>query len=222
MARKSQNENHPRQLLVEGIDDFAVVLNVGLQKDVLKSALDNNLFKILKKGGKQKLLPSIAVTFKTEGLKRLGAIVDSDQDVAASWNAVRDRFSSLGYANIPQNVPVEGWISAESSSERPRVGAWLMPNNQDIGALEDFLLREISEDCSLLSYVKETLNSLEAQSFVSYSPNDRSKAEVHTWLAWQREPGLQLGTAIKAKVLTPSSDTAVLFTRWLEKLFLED
>jgi hypothetical protein len=46
-----------------------------------------------------------------------------------------------------------------------------------------------------------------------------SKANIHTWLAWQEEPGKPMGQAITAKYLNPKSKQAELFVNWLRALF---
>jgi hypothetical protein len=53
----------------------------------------------------------------------------------------------------------------------------------------------------------------------SFSDTDQIKAEVHTWLAWQREPGLPFGTAVNATLLDPNSRKCQPFLNWLGTLF---
>ena len=50
-------------------------------------------------------------------------------------------------------------------------------------------------------------------------PQDVSKSVVHTWLAWQRDPGLQLHIAVKQRVLDPSHPKSALFISWFDQLF---
>ena len=52
-----------------------------------------------------------------------------------------------------------------------------------------------------------------------FSDADRVKAEVRSWLAWQREPGVQLGAAINDHILGHDSPQALAFLRWLKQLF---
>ncbi|MEX1363933.1 MAG: DUF3226 domain-containing protein [Nannocystaceae bacterium] len=47
----------------------------------------------------------------------------------------------------------------------------------------------------------------------------RSKAVVHTWLAWQRDPGTPLGHATTMRYLDPSRTPAPQFRTWLVDLF---
>ena len=52
-----------------------------------------------------------------------------------------------------------------------------------------------------------------------FAPQDQIKATLHTWLAWQKEPGLPYGTAIKAKYFGNNSPVAMDFVSWFKILF---
>ncbi|MBP0021911.1 MAG: hypothetical protein J7647_30685 [Cyanobacteria bacterium SBLK] len=49
--------------------------------------------------------------------------------------------------------------------------------------------------------------------------NNRPKAFIHTWLAWQEVPGMPMGQAITARVLGNGSEIAPHFHHWLTDLF---
>ncbi len=46
-----------------------------------------------------------------------------------------------------------------------------------------------------------------------------SKAHIHTWLAWQKEPGKPLGQAITARYLDADAPHAQQLMDWIRKLF---
>jgi hypothetical protein len=52
-----------------------------------------------------------------------------------------------------------------------------------------------------------------------FSEPDEIKAIIHTWLAWQKEPGKPFGTAITAKFLDPNVAQADVLVGWLKRLF---
>lgn len=52
-----------------------------------------------------------------------------------------------------------------------------------------------------------------------FGDTSQIKAEVRTWLAWQREPGAQLGAAINDRILGSDSPQAISFSRWIKTLF---
>lgn len=45
------------------------------------------------------------------------------------------------------------------------------------------------------------------------------KAEIHTWLAWQKEPGKPLGQAITARYLNPNAPDAQQLIAWIRRVF---
>ena len=49
--------------------------------------------------------------------------------------------------------------------------------------------------------------------------NYRSKALIHTWLAWQEDPGTPLGLAVTKRYLDGDHALAQQFVQWLLRLF---
>lgn len=47
----------------------------------------------------------------------------------------------------------------------------------------------------------------------------RDKARIHSWLAWQREPGKQLHEAVAHRTLDARSPQAGPFVDWFRRLF---
>jgi hypothetical protein len=47
----------------------------------------------------------------------------------------------------------------------------------------------------------------------------KSKAYIHTWLAWQKEPGKPLGQAVTARYFDPNAAQAVKLIDFLRRLF---
>jgi hypothetical protein len=52
-----------------------------------------------------------------------------------------------------------------------------------------------------------------------YKSVHKAKARIHTFLAWQEEPGVSMGNAIAKSYLRADSEQAVLFVDWLRRLF---
>jgi hypothetical protein len=93
-----------------------------------------------------------------------------------------------------------------------------MPDNSSKGILEDFLRFLVPKGDVLLPYAEETVQGLPEKRF---SENDRPKALIHTWLAWQGDPGRPFGQAITARFLQPDVKEAAVFVEWLKSLFTE-
>lgn len=155
----------------------------------------------------------------TGDLKRLGVVVDADSDFAARWQSLRDVLVKSGYTNAPKQADPMGLIleHADNPEEKPRVGVWIMPNNQSAGSMEDFFALLLPEGDLLWE---------RARLCVEQIPSDERlfrdafiKAHVHTWLAWQKRPGLPMGKAISEQYLNADAPHALQLLNWLRRLF---
>ena len=117
-----------RVLLVEGPDDEHVVVHLLAQSGLVCN------FDIDQKGGFPELSKSIPVELAVPDRSVLGVVVDANDSPAARWQAVRDRCKRRGIT-LPSE-PDPGGVVVEG---RPRVGVWLMPDNQNPGQLEDLV-----------------------------------------------------------------------------------
>lgn len=81
-------------------------------------------------------------------------MADADRDLGARWQAIRDRLNSCGYENIPQIPPPEGWVFPSTNPFLPRVGIWLMPDNQLPGILENFVAQLIPPEDALYPFLR--------------------------------------------------------------------
>ena len=48
---------------------------------------------------------------------------------------------------------------------------------------------------------------------------NHAKSHLHTWLAWQREPGRPFGTALTAQIFGHDSPETLAFLAWFRRLF---
>lgn len=120
---------------------------------------------------------------------------------------------------IPDELPSEGLIL--SNKNGIKVGAWLMPNNNLNGMLEDFISFLVPQDDKLLPIVNTTLDEIETRKLNKYSLIHKSKAKIHTWLAWQEDPGTPMGQSITKKYLTTDEENCLRLIEWLQTLFGE-
>ena len=108
--------------------------------------------------------------------------------------------------------------ASESKVYAARVGVWLMPDNRQTGALEPFLRDLINEGDPLLTHAEDSASKAKELG-AGYADSDTGKAVLHTWLAWQREPGHPYGVAIKARYFGANSAAAEQFLAWFEQVF---
>lgn len=198
----------PCKLLVEGNDDLHVVANLCQAHDFPVH------FRIIAEEGITKLVEGISAQLAESELEVMGILVDADTDIAARWQSLRKILIEEGYAVPPHPMPAGTILNQE---DRPRVGIWLMPDNRLPGMLEDFAAALIPSSDPLLPYARQCVHDLPEQRFPAVQ---RAKADIHTWLAWQPEPGKPLGTAITAHYLNPEAPQAQNFIAWLQALFV--
>ncbi|MBE9042306.1 hypothetical protein IQ235_16125 [Oscillatoriales cyanobacterium LEGE 11467] len=212
----------PQQLLVEGKNDrhviWALCQKYQLPK-VFSVEVPSEEENSLENDGQgiELLLKGIPDRLRQENLQTLGIVVDADLDLSARWQSVSDRLKSCGYTQIPSSPPADGWVYEQS--ELPRIGVWLMPDNQLSGMLEDFVARLMSPDDNLRPKADTILEEIEREQLNRYTSVHHAKALIHTWLAWQKKPGMPMGQAITAQVLGDDETIALAFVKWLDRLF---
>lgn len=167
-------------------------------------------------GGINELLESIPVRLKTSRLQTLGIIVDADQNLQSRWEAVCYRLVEAGYENLPKEPDIEGTIIAPFG--KPKIGIWLMPDNQLSGMLENFVAHLMPDGDPLAAKAEVVLQEIELTNLNLYTITHRPKAYIHTWLAWQKTPGQPMGQAI-TESLQYNKPLALVFVKWLNRLF---
>ena len=93
-----------------------------------------------------------------------------------------------------------------------------MPNNQTSGILEDFLHFLVPQPNILFDHAKASVAAI-PEGERRFKQLAEPKAIIHTWLAWQKDPGLPFGTAITARFLDPSVPEVDVLVAWLKRLF---
>lgn len=172
-------------------------------------------FEVVDCKGIENLTDQIPVRLKESGLQTLGIMVDADTDIKSRWNSLKNKLSQSGF-EIPDDIPQNGLII---NNGRQKVGVWIMPDNRISGMLEDFIAFLVPADDSLLPIANETLNSLEERNLHMYKTSHRSKALIHTWLAWQEDPGTPLGLSITKKYVQTDIEVCRCFIDWIKNLF---
>ena len=212
--------DQPKVLLVEGATDLHVVAH--LWKSY---GLPERYFEINECGSDEKLLIELeALLSASEDARpeKLGIILDADnQDASSRWDAIKNRLNSGSYSSfanyeLPDQLNPNGTI-VSGAGKYPDIGVWIMPDNLSQGMLEDFLAQLAPEEAMILA--KECVDKAVEEKVSSFKKAHRSKAEIHTYLAWQDEPGNPLGISIDAKALDTNLPDAKAFIQFLKDLF---
>ena len=205
-------EKFDKKLLVEGNDDQHVLWAICQQFNIDES------FDIIDSEGVSTLISNITVRAKQRDIRTLGILVDADTDLNKRWAQIANELKGMNYS-VPKVPNTLGTLIPSPAPNRPQVGIWLMPNNQLPGMIEDFIRFLVPENEESLALAEETITILEERSLQQYIPNHRAKALIHTWLAWQEDPGTPLGQAITKRYLTTDTALASQLVQWLNSLF---
>jgi hypothetical protein len=209
--KESKKFEATRPLLVEGSNDLNVIAEIANDYQLPAS------FCIQTCGGVSEVLKALDVQLKNDKYERLGIVVDADSNINDRWIEIKKVFQNYPL-DLPESPDPNGTII---SNETKKIGVWLMPDNQRKGNLEDLFLKFILAEDKLVPFVNQSLATIEAEGVARYKEQDRIKAFVRTWLAWQDDSGILMGRAISNKTnkitdTTPAAD----FSSWLKRLFI--
>ncbi len=233
MARVSTTVNSSHVLLVEGEDDR------GFFEQICRSLQLNPAIKIAPpkdyqadyetalRNGKQgalNLLEDLLIELLDEAAptRRLAIIIDADYEQEQGLGYQRtikqvcDRAAEYEFSLVENQT--EG-LRFKHSDGLVEFGVWLMPDNQRDGMLEDFIKTCVKTDEQLLfNHAVQVVQDVpEPKKFKSHH---YSKAQVNTWLAWQKPPGHGLYYAVSDKLLDTEHALFQELEQWLKNIFI--
>ena len=216
-------ENAGNLIVVEGADDFYAIghlCDIHGVFNFLRLEEAGTLKGAGSSSGYETLRASIDIRIAESGLKAVGFIADADDNCDGRWQSLRDVLISdlCGYTpeNVPLNPDPAGTVIVQMG--KPKVGIWLMPDNQTSGALEIFLRAMVPPDDLLWKYAEECVTGLPI--VPSAERNWTNKAVLHTWLAWRKDtPGKPIGQAVTSRDFNPYAENSLGFVDWLRRLF---
>ncbi len=212
-----------QRLIVEGNDGWALTqlcdsnglpLPAGFTKKTIKEFVKSA-------GGYEKVADLIRATLVEAQISNIGIVVDAnDAGPAARWEAIRTLLRSTFSEATLKSITLgpEGIVLRENG--KPVVGIWIMPDNQHGGYLEHFLGKLVdTSDNPLWQHTESTVADLSGRDFCRFKPVRQQKALLHTWLAWQDEPGRPFGVAMQAGYLDAKTEAAQPFLNWMKQTF---
>ncbi len=198
----------PNVLLVEGINDKHVVLNLCQRCRV------NQNFIISDRDGIDQLTGTVGAELNAPGRQAVGILVDANDDREARWQSITDRLLHAGI-NAPPRPDPKGTIIDMPS--KPRVGVWLMPDNTSNGELEDFIFYMLPDDDPVWPLSKRYIEDIPSTAR-KFNRNKELRAQLYAWLATRENPK-KIGSAIKAHDLSIDGNLCQRFMSWLMELF---
>ena len=199
-----------RVLLVEGESDLHVVHHLCRRQDEPMPS-----FRIQDKGTLGQVLDAIGPELKVSGRKALGVLVDADDSLADRWGDLSNRCRAANI-DLPQQPTATGTI-LEPGNGRPRIGIWLMPDNESPGELEDFVQTMVPSDDPVWPRSENYIDRIPVADR-RFRPGKLLRAKLYAWLATRENPG-RMGAAIRARDLRVDGVLGSTFARWLRSLF---
>ncbi|MGI0480859.1 DUF3226 domain-containing protein [Geminocystis sp. CENA526] len=222
----SKGKIYPNILLVEGDSDKRVIPEFVEKNGINWETSEKQPIVFIKSAnGEDKLLDIniIKTELKKSRLQNLGIVIDADNEPKnriISINNICNLLKEDSDFGLSNNLTQDGFIFRLNSGIK--FGIWIMPDNQNQGMLETFLSYLITENNPqnnlLWQYTKQVVQEAKKRG-ATYKDVHLDKAQIHTWLAWQDEPGRQLHDAIKFKILNPQHPKGQSFFRWFKQLY---
>ena len=219
-------------MLVEGTNDLHVLRHLLRRHHIhVRDADDRGSderkfhFTVKQMRGISNLLEQLRARILAAEAKNLGigVVVDADADAGKRWKEIVESCAvpeKPSYA-FPEKPCKDGTIvPPPDGTLLPRVGVWMMPDNRSEGEIEDFLkflVPTTGDSRKLYEHVESSVGSIPPPA--RFQNKKRSKAELHTWLAWQEDPGTPMGLAIKKRFLEPNVQQADHLVAWVRRLF---
>lgn len=216
------NDDPPRLLLVEGVDDEQVVWHICQRHgiDALRQTSDtpttgeSALFEIAPKDGAANVVKSIEAEVNVIGRIALGIVIDADRNIEELWLQIATTFGDKFGISLPDAPDAGGTIV---SDYEPRIGIWIMPDNASPGELENFAVPMIPPSDNAWPQAKSYIDALPDEDR-EFDDDKQEKAELYAWLATRKDPRF-IGKAIGDGYLNVESPLCQQFVGWLRRLF---
>ena len=191
-----------QRLIVEGSDAIALA-NIFMKKRLPPpkgyknpTKFKNEFVKVA--GSISKIQAVLEEELDTPDVQYIGIIVDADKKGAmARLKSLLDFIQKKVGVSLPSAKLTENGFGYQFMDDL-YIGIWVMPDNKNEGYLEHFIGSMIDDDDKTWQFVQEKVKELAAQNFCKFTEIKKQKALVHTYLAWQKTPGLPMGTAVSA------------------------
>ncbi|MBX3102495.1 MAG: hypothetical protein KF690_08310 [Bacteroidetes bacterium] len=215
-------ENREHLLLVEGNSEKHVLYTICEKYEIPE------VFDVEVAGNNEKARSKFIAEIAGSKYKKVGVVLDNelDQHVWDSFSTGLTRYAEFYEEPFPSSPLGEALIirSNRKNLTYDDFGIWMMPDNHSKGTLENFLIQMKTGHDLLLDFSEKTLVALEEQKprIHLYKPVHRNKALVHTYLAWQENPGSPYGLAFKQGAFDLNHHNVKALADWLHRLFADE
>ena len=212
-----------QQLIVEGNDAIAIAnllkkRNLPPPEGYGEPKRFENEF-VKRAGGVDKITKTLNEALLNATLTNIGVIVDANEVGASKrWENLKSLLvEKIEYTSLER---IENYGTGKIIKDgNLTIGIWIMPDNQNNGYLEHFLVSLISSDDRILPFAQQQMQQLKFQGLQAFSDVKAQKALLHTWLAWQKEPGKPFGQAAELGYFDVNSPVLDDFEQWFKATF---
>lgn len=178
------------------------------------------------KGGIFNLLPTLIDQMKDGQIERFAAVMDADHPDSTSGGGMGYRETVNKFTRIVEDFSYTrknikgqcGGLYFSHNDGLNDIGLWVMPDNKNDGITESWLKKCIIDDeKKLLNHAQNIVSNLPHP--VKFKDIHRPKAEIATWLAWQKMPGQEAASAMRNELIDMSCPEFRQLTEWLTHLF---
>lgn len=218
--------SHKNILLVEGEADrgffeaFCRMLSIPVDVRVA-TPKDTDGAHNTKEGVLSHLTSALLPQLQDGQLQRIGVVVDADRvEHGSGYTVTLQRFKdALAQAGYQPNPAAASGLVFTHTDGLADLGLWIMPNNADEGMLEDLIKQCLHHDeAGLYQHGEASIDAIPGgPKFQSWH---RTKAEVATWLAWQKKPEHGLYNAVQAELLNTDAALLKALQAWLAHVFV--
>jgi hypothetical protein len=124
---------------------------------------------------------------------------NKDNGFQGTLAVFQKKLGEKGYQLDPNTQQQDSLIIFNNPDLLP-IALWIMPNNAADGMFEDWIADCIDQDAMFLQ-AKSAVGAIQNPVF---STVQKPKADVYTWLAWQKRPALSLVYALQKNLITSS------------------
>ncbi len=148
---------------------------------------------------------------------------ESNGGFAARRGEITNKLALTGYVIPPwtsnENPAGEIFHPKSEINNLIPIGLFIMPNHHADGMLEDLLKSMITSEqqSRLLQHAVASTDTLPNKLFNTHL--HLSKAEIGSFLAWQKEPSAPIGKAIKEDIFSVDAPGCARLKDWLDLVF---
>ena len=175
------------------------------------------------KGNAIALLPSLIDQMEQELVTHLALVVDADYSKTnglgfdETLKKIKNILDEKSYDTTINLAEDKGGFCFKNKDGLPNVGLWIMPDNASSGFIENFISTSLIE--SEKKFFKCASNAVLALRERRFNDLHESKANVATWLAWQKIPGQGMASAIGNDFINLKKGQGKKLIDWLKLVY---